>query len=69
MDEGRERQFAIWRSWTLQQRWAAMGRMTATALAFRDRRLKEMHPDLDETSFRALRIQATMASSASRRFP
>jgi hypothetical protein len=68
-DQAREMQMAIWRSWTPVQRLRALGRISSTVLALRDRCLRQAHADATEEEFRQLRIEATLASSPSRPLP
>lgn len=65
----RELQFGIWSRWTMARRLAAMGRMTATVLALRDRHLRELHPHATDEEFRRIRIQATLDASPTQRLP
>ena len=65
VEAAREQQWRIWAAMTPAQRLRLMGRMTAQAVGCRDARLRELHPEADETRLRALRIAATLASSPS----
>jgi len=61
----RDEQWRIWAAMTPAQRLRLMGRLTAQAIACREQRLRELHPDADEARLRELRIAATLASSPS----
>ncbi len=66
MDDGLQRQYEIWATWTPAQRIHLMGRMSATVLAMRDWGLRQRHPDATAPEMRQLRIEATLAESPSR---
>lgn len=64
-EAARERQWQVWSAMTPAERLRLMGRMTAQAVGCREARLRELHPEADETRLRELRIAATLASSPS----
>ena len=64
VDAGRARQFAIWKRTTDAQRWGLVEGAIAFALAAREQRLREQHPQAGEAELRLLRREEALRRCA-----
>jgi hypothetical protein len=67
MDAGRARQFAIWKRLSDAQRWGLVEGAIAFALAAREQRLREQHPEAGEAELRRLRRDEALRRCAQER--